>query len=445
MLRGRIIAISLVILCCVCLTSCASDSGKGSKDEMRTLPGQEEEYDLNYDNAKDFEAALNDGEDTVGKTVQFEVKEVHPDSALGYNLWAGEHLNFVGDDAKEAKEGDSLTVLVRSVKKRLGSWVIKYELLDLETFAQKIQLETTNSTSESQKETSSETAFTEPKEIKVVSLQISGEKSVKVGATISLKAEISPMDATDQSVIWESDNTDIITIDGNGVVTGINPGRANVVAVSSDPEITDSIEIEVLPIEVMSLSLTEEVDPLEIGQTVVLSATVSPENATDQTVSWKSDNPEIASVDENGTVYAENAGTAVITASSVNGVSAAVEVQVIGPLVSFKVYPKYTVIESNSVGNDWDMGKVMINGEEIGYGGEFSAHEGDVITVAFEIVEFDKDSSDVGTFKQEVTIPSVEIGSGFHCDGETTVIEDKGRYKGNHASISCQVNFARQE
>lgn len=445
MLRGRIIAICLVILCSVCLVSCASDSRKGSKEEMRTLPMQEEEYDLNYENAKDFESALNDGEDTVGKTVQFEVKEVHPDSALGYNLWAGEHLNFVGDDAKEAKEGDSLTVLVRSAKKRLGSWVIKYELLDIETFAEKSQLEMSNTTPEPQKETSKETNFTEPKEIKVVSLQISGEKSVKVGTTISLNAEISPMDATDKSVIWESDNPDIITIDENGVVTGRSPGKANIVAVSSDPEIKDMIEIEVLPIEVMSLSLTEEVNPLEIGQTVVLSVTVSPENATDQTVSWSSDNPEVASVDENGTVYAENAGTAVITASSVNGVSAAVEVQVMGPLVSFQVYPKYTVLESNSVGSDWDMGKVMINGEEIGYGGEFSAHEGDVITVAFEIVEFDKDSSDIGTFRQEVTIPSVEVGSGFHCDGETTVTEDKGRYKGNQASISCQVNFARQE
>ena len=50
---------------------------------------------------------------------------------LGYDLWAGEHLNFVGEDGKEAKEGDSLTVAVNSIESKLGSWAIGYDLLKL--------------------------------------------------------------------------------------------------------------------------------------------------------------------------------------------------------------------------------------------------------------------------------------------------------------------------
>lgn len=50
---------------------------------------------IDYADAESFEAALNEGEDLEGKIVQFEALELHPDSAVGYNVWAGEHLNFI--------------------------------------------------------------------------------------------------------------------------------------------------------------------------------------------------------------------------------------------------------------------------------------------------------------------------------------------------------------
>ena len=43
---------------------------------------------IDYADAESFEAVLNEGEDLEGKIVQFEALELHPDSAVGYNVWA---------------------------------------------------------------------------------------------------------------------------------------------------------------------------------------------------------------------------------------------------------------------------------------------------------------------------------------------------------------------
>ena len=82
---------------------------------------------VDYPNVEDFEAALNAGEDLTGKTVTFTVLEVHPSSAFGYNLYAGEHLNFVSSKNPGVKEGDTITVKVEEVNSILGSWIISYK------------------------------------------------------------------------------------------------------------------------------------------------------------------------------------------------------------------------------------------------------------------------------------------------------------------------------
>lgn len=80
-----------------------------------------------YGNAEAFEAALNNGENLEGKVVSFTAGEVHPDSALGYNVWAGEHLNFISSRNPDIKEGDTVTVRTTTIESSLGSWLISYE------------------------------------------------------------------------------------------------------------------------------------------------------------------------------------------------------------------------------------------------------------------------------------------------------------------------------
>lgn len=76
------------------------------------------------------ETALNAGKDIEGKTVSFTVKEVVPDSAFGYNLEAGKHLNFTSSENPKVKKGDKVTVKVKKVTSMMGSWIITYEDLE---------------------------------------------------------------------------------------------------------------------------------------------------------------------------------------------------------------------------------------------------------------------------------------------------------------------------
>lgn len=79
---------------------------------------------LDYGDAESFEAALNAGENLEGKTVRFYASELHPDSAMGYNVWAGEHLNFISARNPDIKAGETVDVKATEITSSMGSWFI---------------------------------------------------------------------------------------------------------------------------------------------------------------------------------------------------------------------------------------------------------------------------------------------------------------------------------
>lgn len=88
---------------------------------------QEEAVVINYADEQSFEAALDNGENLEGKVVRFTALELHPKSAWGYNVWAGEHLNFVSAEHPNIAEGDVVVVRATSIKSSFRSWIIEYE------------------------------------------------------------------------------------------------------------------------------------------------------------------------------------------------------------------------------------------------------------------------------------------------------------------------------
>jgi predicted RNA-binding protein with TRAM domain len=76
---------------------------------------------------KQFETALNKGDNLEGKTVSVTVNKLVPNSAFGYNIEAGKHLNFVSADNPNVKKGDKLILKVTKVASALGSYIISYE------------------------------------------------------------------------------------------------------------------------------------------------------------------------------------------------------------------------------------------------------------------------------------------------------------------------------
>lgn len=86
---------------------------------------------VDYENEVTFEAALNNGENLVGKTVRFTALELRPQSIFGYNIFAGEHLNFVSTENPDVNVGDIVTAKVTKIESILGSWIIGYEKISV--------------------------------------------------------------------------------------------------------------------------------------------------------------------------------------------------------------------------------------------------------------------------------------------------------------------------
>ena len=62
-----------------------------------------------------------------GKTVAVTVDEFVPDSAVGYNIQTGEHLNFVSSENPDVKKGDKVILKAKKIESTLGSFIITYE------------------------------------------------------------------------------------------------------------------------------------------------------------------------------------------------------------------------------------------------------------------------------------------------------------------------------
>lgn len=153
------------------------------------------------------------------------------------------------------------------------------------------------------------------------------------GETLQLTATVLPEDATDKSVTWSSNDETVATVNDNGLVTAIAPGTATITVTTVDgTAITATCEITVRQL-VTSLTLNPTSAEMIVGETLQLSATALPENATDKSVTWQTGNDAVATVDATGKVTAVGPGTATITASTVDGtnLSASCEVTVSEP------------------------------------------------------------------------------------------------------------------
>ena len=142
------------------------------------------------------------------------------------------------------------------------------------------------------------------------------------GETHQLSADITPEDATDTSVSWSSSHPSIATVDENGLVTAVSEGEAEIQVSTTDGDFTDQcvINVQKAVIPVTGISINDcPADDLEIGETHQLSAGITPEDATDASVSWSSSQPSIATVDASGKVTALSEGNVTITATSNDG------------------------------------------------------------------------------------------------------------------------------
>ncbi|AYJ73527.1 major tail protein [Enterococcus phage EfV12-phi1] len=142
--------------------------------------------------------------------------------------------------------------------------------------------------------------------------------SIVKGATETLVATVTPPDAENKAVTWASDKPAVAKVDQNGKVTAVDGGTANITATTVDGKKVATCVVTVT-VPVTGVTLDTNAITLEIDGTQKLVATVAPINATNKKVTWKSDKPEIATVDQEGTVTGIADGTANVTAETEDG------------------------------------------------------------------------------------------------------------------------------
>ena len=148
------------------------------------------------------------------------------------------------------------------------------------------------------------------------------ETTINVGSTETLSVTaIDPSNATDKTYTWNSDNTAVATVDANGVVTAKAAGSANITATANDGSgVTATCAVTVI-VPVSSITINNApTEALFVNSKGTLTATVVPDNATDQTVTWSSSDPDYVSINETTGEYevkgTKGYGSATITASA---------------------------------------------------------------------------------------------------------------------------------
>ena len=161
----------------------------------------------------------------------------------------------------------------------------------------------------------------EPEEIRVSSISLSKSTlELTVGDQASLDATISPDNATNKKIRWSSSKESVATVTPDGIVDAVSAGTAFITARSEDSGVNAKCEITVngKVISVTGIALSKTSHSLTEGDEFTLVATVTPDNATNKEVTWTSDNEAVATVSAEGVVKALRAGTARITATTVD-------------------------------------------------------------------------------------------------------------------------------
>ena len=147
------------------------------------------------------------------------------------------------------------------------------------------------------------------------------EAELTVGSSLVLTPTIVPANATNTNVVWASDTNAVARVSANGKVTAIAEGTTIITVTTEDGEKTACCTVTVKEedpeaVAVTEVSLDKTAKELKVGGTLILTATVKPDDATNKELIWESSKPSVATVDQTGKVTAVTVGKAVITVSS---------------------------------------------------------------------------------------------------------------------------------
>lgn len=155
--------------------------------------------------------------------------------------------------------------------------------------------------------------------------------SLKRGQTFLIQVGVTPNDAKVGTFTYESDDSSIASVDEKGYIKANSVGTTTI-TVKTEDNLTAKMNVIVSQDAVTSimptgLHLVDVTNGLAIGKTTEIIYNITPSNATNKSVTWKSSNPSVATVN-NGIVTGVSAGTCTIVATTSNNISSSVEIRV---------------------------------------------------------------------------------------------------------------------
>ncbi len=145
-----------------------------------------------------------------------------------------------------------------------------------------------------------------------------------------LTATVLPENASNKIISWSCSDENIVRFVKTGVSQGYlgaeAPGSATITATTEDGGFTATCEVTVSGVPVTGVTLDQTYLKLLVGRSYTLTATVQPDDASIKNVTWESSNEDVLYVSKTGELLAKNEGTATVTVTAHNGLSASCEV-----------------------------------------------------------------------------------------------------------------------
>ena len=168
-----------------------------------------------------------------------------------------------------------------------------------------------------------------PRMVQSISLNAT-QKELIIGDSFTLTATVMPEHATNRNVIWKLVSGDAISLSNTGIVQAKKVGEALVRAEAADGSgITAECKVVVKPRLVQAISLNATQKNLIIGDSFTLTATLSPENATNHNVIWKLVSGNAISLSNTGVIQAKKVGVALVRAEAADGSGITAECKVV--------------------------------------------------------------------------------------------------------------------
>lgn len=144
-------------------------------------------------------------------------------------------------------------------------------------------------------------------------------KTLYVTDNYTLKATVSPSNASNKGVKWKSSNKNVATVNSSGKVTAVGKGTATITCTTKDGGYTATCKITVKKINVTGLSISEESLEIDVGQSERIFADIRPSDASNQNVTWKTSDKSVATVSSTGKVTGVGVGSVKITCTTKDG------------------------------------------------------------------------------------------------------------------------------